>query len=56
MITTEFDGMNGALWKANLTGRDLLVHGIAGALEDLLGQVVSALGKAGAAAVVALIA
>jgi hypothetical protein len=55
MITTEFGGMNGALWKANLTGRDLLVHGIAGALEDLLAQVVSALGKAAAAAVVALV-
>jgi hypothetical protein len=55
MISTEFDGMNGALWKADLTGRDALVHGVAGALEDLLGQAVSALGKAAAAAVVALV-
>jgi hypothetical protein len=47
--------MAGATWLASISGRDALVHGIAGALEDLVGQAVKAAGAAGAAAVVALV-
>ena len=55
-LTTEFDGMVGAVWNASINGRDALAHGIAGALEDLVSQALAAAGKAAAAEVIALVA
>jgi hypothetical protein len=54
-ITNEFDGMAGAKLQPSINGKDTLVSGLTGMLSDLTKQVAEALGKAGAAAIVALV-
>jgi hypothetical protein len=57
MIVREWDGIfAGARLLASLDGKDKLVGGIEGMLGDLLSQAAQAIGKAAAAAVVALVA
>jgi hypothetical protein len=55
-ITREWDGiMQGAKLGVSLDGKDKLVGGVTGALGDLVNQVAQELGKAAAAAAVALV-
>jgi hypothetical protein len=55
MITSEWDNTRGGRMAASLDGRDTLVGGLTGILDDLLKNVGDELGMAGAAAVVALV-
>ncbi len=54
-IANEFGGMPGAKLEASIDGKDTLVRGLEGELGDLLKKVGEELGKAAAAAVVALV-
>jgi hypothetical protein len=54
-IANEFGGMPGANLVASIDGKDTLVGGLEGMLNDLLQKAASELGKAAAAAVVALV-
>lgn len=55
MIATEFGGIPAAKLAARISGKDTLVGGIEHMLGDLLKQVAQEVGKAAAAAVVALV-
>jgi len=54
-ITAEFDGMPGAKMVAGIDGKDTLVGGLQGILNDLLNEAAQELGKAAEAAVIALV-
>ncbi len=54
-LTKEFDGMGGAVLKASIGGKDTLIGGLPSALEPLEKAAAAELGKAAAAAVIALI-
>jgi hypothetical protein len=54
-IANEFGDIPGAKFDATITGKDTLVAGVEGLLGDLLKQVAAELGRAAAAAVVALV-
>ena len=54
-ITPEFDDLSRAMFKGSIAGKDTLVEGVKGALGDLVKEAAKELGKAGAAAIIALV-
>jgi hypothetical protein len=55
VIVNEFGGMAGAKLVASIDGKDTLVGGLEGMLNDLLQKAASELGQAAVAAAIALV-